>query len=56
MINQIIPKCVREYVPLQQGLRHTHYVVCNHCLTGQRVCSITTRIKTSKLDEGISVE
>ena len=37
---------VRDYLPLQQGLRRSTYVLCADGLSRQRLSSITTRIKT----------
>ncbi len=37
---------VRDYLPLQQGLRHVHSSDMLYLLAGQRLSSTTTRIKT----------
>ena len=37
---------LREYLPLQQGLRHTRIIKSGVGVRSQRVSSITTRIKT----------
>ena len=37
---------LREYLPLQQGLRHYKFVISQFRKLSQRVSSITTRIKT----------